>query len=64
MRRLLPLGPHWEHSPQKLFMMIRAGRREEVLRTDAMGMCTWRPTLAAEPGPVWVLRRDREKTGT
>ena len=29
-----PFGPHWEHSPQKLFMMIRAGKREEVLTGD------------------------------
>jgi len=35
-----PFGPHWEHSPQKIFMMIRAGRREEVLASDAMWMCT------------------------
>lgn len=35
-----PLGKHWEHSPQKLFMMIRAGKREEVLRSDALWMCT------------------------
>jgi quinone-modifying oxidoreductase subunit QmoC len=35
-----PLGPHWEHSPQKLFMMIRAGKREEVLTSSAMWMCT------------------------
>jgi quinone-modifying oxidoreductase, subunit QmoC len=35
-----PFGPHWEHSPQKLFMMIRAGKREEVLASDAMWMCT------------------------
>ncbi len=35
-----PLGAHWEHTPQKLFMMIRAGKREEVLRSDAMWMCT------------------------
>jgi len=35
-----PLGPHWEHSPQKLFMMIRAGKREEVLISDSMWMCT------------------------
>ena len=35
-----PLGPHWEHSPQKIFMMIRAGKREEVLTSDAMWMCT------------------------
>lgn len=35
-----PLGPHWEHSPQKIFMMIRAGKREEVLSSDAMWMCT------------------------
>ena len=26
-----PFGPHWEHSPQKIFMMIRAGKRDEVL---------------------------------
>lgn len=35
-----PLGPHWQHSPQKIFMMIRAGKREEVLTSDAMWMCT------------------------
>jgi quinone-modifying oxidoreductase subunit QmoC len=35
-----PLGPHWEHSPQKLFMMIMAGKRDEVLQSDAMWMCT------------------------
>ena len=35
-----PFGPHWENSPQKLFMMIRAGKREEVLSSDSMWMCT------------------------
>ncbi len=35
-----PLGPHWEHTPQKLFMMIRAGQREAVLTSDALWMCT------------------------
>jgi quinone-modifying oxidoreductase subunit QmoC len=35
-----PLGPHWEHSPQKIFMMIMAGKREEVLTSDSMWMCT------------------------
>ncbi len=35
-----PLGPHWEHSPQKLFMMIMAGKRDDVLKSDAMWMCT------------------------
>ncbi|MCF8150077.1 MAG: 4Fe-4S dicluster domain-containing protein [Sulfuritalea sp.] len=35
-----PLGPHWEHSPQKIFMMIRAGKRDEVLGSDSMFMCT------------------------
>jgi quinone-modifying oxidoreductase subunit QmoC len=35
-----PFGPHWEHSPQKLFMMIRAGKRDEVLKTDSFWMCT------------------------
>jgi len=35
-----PLGDHWEHTPQKLFMMIRAGKRDEVLGSDAMWMCT------------------------
>ncbi|MDP2241279.1 MAG: 4Fe-4S dicluster domain-containing protein [Burkholderiales bacterium] len=35
-----PFGPHWEHSPQKIFMMIRAGKREEVLQSDSMWMCT------------------------
>ncbi|MDD5059202.1 MAG: 4Fe-4S dicluster domain-containing protein [Sideroxydans sp.] len=35
-----PLGNAWQHTPQKLFMMIRAGKREEVLTSDAMWMCT------------------------
>jgi quinone-modifying oxidoreductase subunit QmoC len=35
-----PLGNAWEHTPQKIFMMIRAGKREEVLKSDAMWMCT------------------------
>lgn len=35
-----PLGNAWEHTPQKLFMMIRAGKRDEVLQSDAMWMCT------------------------
>ena len=35
-----PLGPYWAHTPQKIFMMIRAGKRDEVLRSDAMWMCT------------------------
>jgi quinone-modifying oxidoreductase subunit QmoC len=35
-----PLGEHWEHSPQKIFMMIRAGKRDAVLTSDSMWMCT------------------------
>jgi quinone-modifying oxidoreductase subunit QmoC len=35
-----PLGPHWDHSPQELFMMIRAGKRDEVLQSSSMWMCT------------------------
>ena len=35
-----PFGPAWQHSPQKIFMMIRAGQREEVLTSDSMWMCT------------------------
>ena len=35
-----PLGPHWEHPPQEIFMMIRAGKRDEVLTSSAMWMCT------------------------
>jgi len=35
-----PLGPHWAHPPQELFMMIRANKREEVLTSDSMWMCT------------------------
>jgi quinone-modifying oxidoreductase subunit QmoC len=33
-------GPDWEHTPQKIFMMIRAGKREEVLTSHSMWMCT------------------------
>jgi quinone-modifying oxidoreductase subunit QmoC len=35
-----PFGADWEHSPQKIFMMIRAGKREQVLTSDSMWMCT------------------------
>lgn len=35
-----PLGNAWEHTPQKLFMMIRAGKRDEVLTSSSMWMCT------------------------
>ena len=35
-----PFGPHWAHPPQELFMMIRAGKREQVLSSDSMWMCT------------------------
>ncbi len=35
-----PLGDAWDHSPQEIFMMIRAGKREEVLTSDSMWMCT------------------------
>ncbi|MBB1073052.1 4Fe-4S dicluster domain-containing protein [Rhodoferax sp. 4810] len=35
-----PLGKFWNHPPQEIFMMIRAGKREEVLTSDAMWMCT------------------------
>ncbi|MEO5343541.1 MAG: 4Fe-4S dicluster domain-containing protein [Gammaproteobacteria bacterium SHHR-1] len=35
-----PLGKHWAHPPQEIFMMIRAGQRDEVLGSDSMWMCT------------------------
>jgi quinone-modifying oxidoreductase subunit QmoC len=35
-----PLGSHWAHPPQEIFMMIRAGKRDEVLQSDSMWMCT------------------------
>jgi len=35
-----PFGPDWDHPPQELFMMIRAGKRDAVLSTDSMWMCT------------------------
>ncbi len=35
-----PLGPAWDHPPQEIFMMIRAGQREEVLSSSSMWMCT------------------------
>lgn len=35
-----PLGPYWEHPPQEIFMMIRANKREEVLSSSSMWMCT------------------------
>jgi quinone-modifying oxidoreductase, subunit QmoC len=35
-----PLGNAWAHPPQEIFMMIRAGKREEVLTSDSMWLCT------------------------
>ncbi len=35
-----PFGPHWQHPPQEIFMLIRAGKRDEVLQSDSMWMCT------------------------
>jgi len=35
-----PLGTAWEHPPQEIFMMIRAGKRDEVLKSESMWMCT------------------------
>lgn len=35
-----PLGPYWDHPPQEIFMMIRAGKRDEVLQSSSMWMCT------------------------
>ncbi len=35
-----PLGPHWDHPPQEIFMMIRANKRDEVLKSGSMWMCT------------------------
>ena len=35
-----PMQNHWDHPPQEIFMMIRANKREEVLRSNSMWMCT------------------------
>ena len=35
-----PMQDNWEHPPQELFMMIRANKREEVLTSTSMWMCT------------------------
>jgi len=35
-----PFGPHWDHPPQELFMLIRAGQRDVVLSSESMWMCT------------------------
>lgn len=35
-----PFGPYWDHPPQEIFMMIRAGKRDEVLTSSSMWMCT------------------------
>jgi quinone-modifying oxidoreductase subunit QmoC len=35
-----PLGKFWDHPPQEIFMMIRAGKREAVLTSESMWMCT------------------------
>ncbi len=35
-----PLGPYWDHPPQEIFQMIRSNKREEVLSSNSMWMCT------------------------
>jgi len=35
-----PIGPQMDHGPRKLFMMIRAGMRDEVLRSNTIWNCT------------------------
>jgi quinone-modifying oxidoreductase subunit QmoC len=35
-----PLGDAWDHPPQEIFMMIRAGKRDDVLGSSSMWMCT------------------------
>lgn len=35
-----PLGPYWEHPPQEIFMLIRANKRDDVLKSTSMWMCT------------------------
>jgi len=35
-----PLGNAWQFPPQEIFMMIRAGKRDDVLSSDSMWMCT------------------------
>jgi len=35
-----PLGKFWDHPPQEIFMMIRAGKRDQVLESESMWMCT------------------------
>lgn len=32
--------PGWQHPPQEIFMLIRAGKRDEVLDSPSMWMCT------------------------
>ncbi|MDD4880156.1 MAG: 4Fe-4S dicluster domain-containing protein [Gallionellaceae bacterium] len=32
--------PGWDHPPQEIFMLIRAGKRDEVLNSQSMWMCT------------------------
>jgi quinone-modifying oxidoreductase subunit QmoC len=35
-----PIGTQMDHGPRKLFMMIRAGMKEEVLTSNTMWNCT------------------------
>ncbi|TXT21199.1 MAG: heterodisulfide reductase subunit C [bacterium] len=30
----------WDHAPHEIFMLIRAGKRDEVLQSQGMWMCT------------------------
>ena len=29
----------WEHPPQEMFLMVRAGKRDQVLASETMWMC-------------------------
>ncbi len=35
-----PIGTQMDHGPRKLFMMVRAGMKEEVLKSNTMWNCT------------------------
>jgi quinone-modifying oxidoreductase subunit QmoC len=56
-----PIGAHMDYGPRKLFMMIRAGMKDEVLRSGTLWNCTscYRCVVRCPRGvPVTTILQD------
>ncbi len=56
-----PIGVHMDHGPRKLFMMIRAGMKQDVMRSNTLWNCTscYRCVVRCPRGvPVTTILQD------